>query len=216
MLRRLALAAALMLAAVPAAAEQIDRIAASVNNDIVTRSELQQSALFNSILSSGTGSVSRKLETETLEGLINRKLLLQEAYRLRYVEVTDADVAAEVGRLRKRLGTEQAFRDLLVRAGLTPAELDRMLAERLLVERFVEKKIGLFARVNRDEAEQYYREHERDFTGRKESEVLPQITAMLTAQKTMQQLDQYIAELRGRADIRINPLEEPQEAAGNK
>ncbi len=82
-----------------------------------------------------------------------------------------------------------------------------MLRERLLVERFVQKKIGILVRVTHDEAESYYKEHAAEFKGRRFSEVQPQIMAVLTATKTEQQLDQYIADLHGRADIRINPLD---------
>lgn len=202
------LSAVLVVLLVSAAgAELIDRIVASVNNDVISLSELRQAVTFNRILSGGT-EAGRKLETETLEGLINRKLLLQEAYRLRYVEVTDQDAAAEVAKLRTRLGSEQAFRDLLERAAMTEEKLSRLLGERLLVERFVDKKIGLYARINRDEAEQYYRDHAAEFPGKRFPEVQKQITALLTRQKMLQQLDQYIAELRARADVRINGMEE--------
>ncbi|MDH4161501.1 MAG: SurA N-terminal domain-containing protein [Nitrospirota bacterium] len=200
-------AVAQLLIAAPAGAELVDRVIAAVNNDVITRSELRQAVMFNLSLSGGS-EAGRKVEAETLEGLINRKLLLQEAYRLRYVEVTDQDAAEEVKKLRARLGTEQAFQDLLERTGMTGDRLARLLGERLLVERFIDKKIGIFARVNRDEVEQYYREHGTEFSGKRFPEVQKQITAFLTQQKTLQQLDLYIAELRGRADIRINGMEE--------
>jgi len=193
--------------AIPSAAEQIDRILASVNNDVITLSDLRQAMAFNSTFSPGRES-TRKLEAETLEGLINRKLLLQEAYRLRYAEVSDQEAAAEAEKLKDRLGSEQAFRDFLSAMALNEAKLERMLGERLLVERFVEKKIGLYARVSRDEAERYYGEHLKEFTGKRFPEVQKQITAFLAAQKTGQQLDQYLADLRTRADIRMNPLGE--------
>ncbi len=189
----------------PAGAVLLDRILASVNNDVITLSDLRQALAFNSALSP-TAEGGRKIEAETLEGLINRQLLLQEAYRLRYAEVTDRDVSDEVAKFRERLGSERAYRAFLERSGLSESRLGRMLGERLLVERYVEKKIGLFARVGRDEAEQYYREHAGAFSGKRFPEVQKEITALLTAQKAGQQLDQYLAELHSRADIRMNPL----------
>lgn len=190
-----------------AGAELIDRILASVNNDVITLSDLRQAMAFNSTFSPAREN-TRKLEAETLEGLINRKLLLQEAYRLRYAEVSDLEATAEAAKLKARLGSDQAFREFLSATALTEAKLERMLGERLLVERFVEKKIGLYARVSRDEAEQYYNEHAAEFPGKRFPEVQKQITAFLVAQKTGQQVDQYLSELRNRADIRMNPLGE--------
>jgi len=75
----------------------------------------------------------------------------------------------------------------------------------------VEKKIGLFARVSRDDAASYYAGHVQEFGGKRFPEVQKQITALLNEQMVNQQLDQYINELRARANIRINPLREEGE-----
>ena len=147
-----------------APAELIDRIVATVNNQVITLSDLRQAVRFNEEM--GGGSRDRKdLEAETLEGLINKRLLLREAWRLSLAEVTEQDVNDEVGKVRTRLGSDKAFRDFLQRTEMTPEQLGRMLGERLLVERFVEKKIGLFVRVGRDEARKYFDGHPEEFKG---------------------------------------------------
>lgn len=189
-------------------AELIDRVVAAVNNEVITLSELRQAVAFNAALG-GKGNGSQ-LEQETREGLINGRLLLQEAYRLRFAEVSEQDIAAEVGRLRQRLGSDDAYRAFLVRTDLTEERLGRMLGDRLLVERFVEKKIGLFARVSRDEAQSYFQDHPQEFKDKRFAQVQKSITALLSAQKVSQQLDQYIVELRDRAVIRLNPLREEE------
>lgn len=189
----------------PASAELIDRVVASAGNEVITLSELQQAVAFNEAVAGAPGRGARDA-AETLEGLINRRLLLQEAYRLRNVEVSEQDTAAELARFRERLGAEEAFRGFLSRTGLTEENLGRLLGERLLVERFVEKKIGIFARVSRDEAEQYFRERPDEFRNRRFPEVQKQIMILLSVEKTAQQLDLYIADLRSRSDIRVNPL----------
>ena len=194
------------LAPMSVRAELIDRVVASVNHEVITLSELRQAVAFNTALS-GKGN-GRLLETETLQGIINRRLLLQEAYRLRVGEVSEQEIAAETARLHQRFGTEEAFRDFLARTDLNEAQLSRLLGERLLVERFVEKKIGLFARVSRDDVQSYYNEHPDEFKGKRFSEVQKQVTSYLSQQKVGQQLDQYVEELRGRTFIRINPLRE--------
>jgi len=191
-------------------AELVDRIVAAVNNDVITWSDLRQATGFNSALGGGQGD-DRKVEAETLDGLINRRLLLQEAYRLRLVDVTDQEVAAELDRLGTKLGSGRAVSDLRDRLEMTGEQLARMLRERLLVEKFVEKKVSLFARVSREEADNYYREHHEQFAGKRFSEVQPQITALLSGQKTTQQLDLYLEELRGKAMIRKNPIDKGQE-----
>jgi hypothetical protein len=66
----------------------------------------------------------------------------------------------------------------------------------------------MYARVSRDEALAYYQEHAAEFAGRRFAEVQKQISALLSGQMAEQQLDNYLAELRERANIRINPLQE--------
>jgi peptidyl-prolyl cis-trans isomerase SurA len=189
-----------------ASAELVDRVAAAVNNDVITLSELRQVLTFNAAL--GGKADGRRVEAETLQGIINRRLLLQEAYRLKVAEVSEQDIAAEVGRLRQRLGTEASYREFLARTDLTEAQLMKLLGERLLVERFVEKKISLFARVNREDVQAYFNEHPGEFKGKRLAEVQKQIMAVLSEQKEGQQLDQYVEELRSRAFIRINDIRE--------
>jgi len=148
-----------------------------------------------------------RLRNETLEGLVNRRLLLQEARRLRFVEVSDQDVSAEVEKLRKRFGSDKEFSNFLAGLDMTKEQLEHIITERLLVERFVEKKIGLFVRVSRDEAQSYYDAHPAEFSGKRFLDVQRQIMVQLYDEKLGQQEDQYIAELRSKADVRLN-LEE--------
>ncbi len=182
-------------------AELIDRVVASVNNDVIALSELNQAVGFNSELGGGKRG---NIRAETLEGLINRRLLMQEAYRLKFVEVSDQEVSAEIEKLRKRLGSDKAFDQFLDRLGMSRDQLGRMLGERLLVERFIEKKIGLFIRVTRDEALEYFNRHPEQFKGKQFPEVQKAILAGLQGQKLDQQVTQYLAELKGKADIRAN------------
>ena len=143
---------------------------------------------------------------ETRDGLINRLLLLQEIRRLKFVEVSDQDVHAELESFKKRLGSEQALTDFLARNHVSRATLERMLGERLLVERFIEKKIGLFVRVSREEAKRFFDGHPNEFKGKPFQDVQKQITSLLADQQLGQQVDQYLAELRSKADIRMNAL----------
>jgi hypothetical protein len=195
-----------LLLAVPCAvrAEPVDHIAAAVNNEVITGSELAFAVALNTRFG-GAGADRKALESDTLDGLINRRLLIQEARRLKYVDVSDQELAAEVEKLSKRFGSEKAFHDFLNGLDVTPQEVSRMLGERLLVERFVEKKVGLFVRVSRDEAQGWFEAHASDYRGRRFSEVQKNIVALLTEQKIARELARYIAELRAKADIRINP-----------
>jgi SurA N-terminal domain len=184
-------------------AELVDRIVAAVNNDVITASDLAHAVALN--MRFGGASEDRKtLELDTLQGLITRRLLVQEARRLRYVDVSDDEISAENDKLRKQFGSDQAFADFLTEQDMTGQELRRMLGERLLVERFVEKKVGIFARVSRDEAQSYFEEHAAEYKNMRFQDVQKTIIALLTDRKIEKQLNQYVTELRSKADVRIN------------
>jgi hypothetical protein len=185
-------------------AEPVDRIVAAVNFDVITESDLAHAIALNMRLGA-TNEDRKTLESDTLEGLITRRLLFQEARRLRFVEVSEEDIRAENDKLRKRFGSDKAFAEFLAEQDMSDQQLSRMLGERLLVQRFVEKKVGLFIRVSRDEAQTYYEEHAAEYQDKRYQDSLKTIMMLLTDQRIEKQLNQYVAELRVKANIRINP-----------
>ena len=198
------LALCILLLSSAVRAEVVDSIVASVNNDVITASDLAHAVALNMRLG-GTGEDQKTLESDTLEGLITRRLLVQEARRLRFVEVSDEEVNTESDKLRKQFGSDKAFADFLAEQDMTEQELRGMVRERLLVERFAEKKVGIFVRVSRDEAQSYFEAHAAEYKNKSFQDLQKTIVALLTDQKIKKQMNQYIAELRSRADIRINP-----------
>jgi hypothetical protein len=192
----------------PVLAEPVDSIVAAVNNEVITGSELNFTVALN-MQFGGDKRARRTIETETLTGLITRRLLVQEARRLRFVEVTDQEISSESDKVRKRFGSDKGFADFLAAHDVTAQEFNRMLGERLLVERFVAKKVGLFTRVSREEAQAYFNEHASEFKGKRFPDAQKDILAFLTDQKVGQQLDQMVAELRDKADIRMNTAGTP-------
>ena len=184
-------------------AETLDRIVAAVNNEVITASDLAHAVALNTRFNN-TRTDRDKIETETLEGLITRRLLVQEARRLRFVDVTDQEIVNETSALGKQFGSDNALKEFLTKQNMTMQELSRMLGERLLVERFVEKKVGLFVRVSRDEAQVFFDEHASEFKGQRFQDVQKNIFPILMDRKIGQVLEQYIAELRGKANIRMS------------
>lgn len=184
-------------------AELVDRIVATVNTEVITASEISFAVALNQRL--GNADKDRiALEATTLDGLINRRLLVQEAHRLKFVEVTEQELSAEVEHVAKRFSSDKEFGDFLAALDMTRQDLARMLGEQLLVERFVEKKVGLFVRVTREEAESYFNEHAAEFKDKRFQDVQKMISALLTEKKMGLQLAKYLAEVRGRANIRIS------------
>jgi peptidyl-prolyl cis-trans isomerase SurA len=201
----LVLFVALLFVPAPGQAERIDHIVAAVNNDVITASDLEQAVSINEALS-GPAQDRDRLRAETRDGLVNRLLLLQEARRLKFIELSEQDVRGQTELFRKRLGSPEAFAAFLSSARISNRDLERMLGDRLLVERFIEKKIGLYVRIGREEAQRYFDSHATQYQGKGFPEVQKQITSFLVDQEIGKQAELYLAELRTNASIRINPL----------
>jgi hypothetical protein len=197
--------AALVAISAVAHAERIDHIVAAVNNDVITALDLEQAVSINEALS-GPAQDRNRLREETRDGLVNRLLLLQEARRLKFVEVSEQDMRAQIEVFKKRLGSPEAFAAFLSNARLSNQELERMLGDRLVVERFIEKKIGLYVHIGREESQRYFDSHAAQYQGKAFQEVQKQITSLLVDQELGKQVEKYLAELRSMASIRINPL----------
>jgi hypothetical protein len=189
----------------PTRAERIDHIVAAVNNDVITALDLEQAVNINEALS-GPAPDRNRLREETRDGLVNRLLLLQEARRLKFVELSEQDVRAQIEEFKKRLGSPEAFAAFLSNARISNRDLERMLADRLLVERFLEKKIGLYVRISREDAQRYFDSHAAQYPGKGFPEVQKQITSLLADQELVKQVELYLTDLRSTASIRINPL----------
>jgi hypothetical protein len=189
-------------------AEFVDNIVAVVNSEIITTTELDQTAALNERHGSLVPDKDA-LRAETLNGLITRRLLVQEARRQKFIEVTGREIDAEKSALVRRAGSEEAFAAFLRNIGLASRDLDRMLSEQVLVRKFIEKKFSLFVRISRDEAQQYFDAHRGEFPGKNFSDVQKTITARMADERINGQLDQFLAEIRARADIRINGAGQP-------
>ena len=201
----MAIFAGLFFISFPAQAERVDHIVAAVNNEVITASDLEQAVSINEALS-GPAQDRNRLREETRDGLVNRLLPLQEARRLKFVELSEQDIRAQVEVFKKRLGSPEAFAAFLSNTRVSNKDLERMLGDRLLVERFIEKKIGLYVRIGREEAQRYFDSHADQFQGKRFPEAQKQITSFLVDQELGKQLEKYLAELRSNASIRINPL----------
>lgn len=161
----------LSLAAVPARAEVVDRVAAVVNNDIIALSEVEQrvapelSRLSTERDPAKRGAARTELLKKSLDSLIGEKLL-EAALKELNIEVTDQEVELGIDDVRKQnnLPAEQ-FEQLLRNEGYSMASyrefMKKQLARLKLINLKVRSKVkvsdedlkGEYARMSRMESE---------------------------------------------------------------
>ncbi|MEO0078647.1 MAG: peptidylprolyl isomerase [candidate division WOR-3 bacterium] len=150
-----------MLAAAPA-----DSLVAVVGEQVILASELEQAVDFIRLADPDTTKSDSALRRDVLQRLID-DLLLQEQARKETIEVTNADVQAEVeasiAALVERFGGEEGFKQALAEEGLTERNLRQRYtdeARRKMVARRLMDKEGLTQiYISPTEAERFYNAH---------------------------------------------------------
>jgi peptidyl-prolyl cis-trans isomerase SurA len=153
-------------------AKTVDRILAKVNDEIITLSELnrEMAPLINDLKKKYSGSqleqAIQKAEKQTLDGLIEGKLIYQKAMELEYKAHAEEKVDAYIQDLIKEnnlKGTDE-LEEALAREGKSLKEyreiIEKQMISQDLVNDFISSKISLLT----PEIERYYQNHQEDYT----------------------------------------------------
>jgi parvulin-like peptidyl-prolyl isomerase len=79
-------------------------------------------------------------------------------------KLDDSDVADEVADFEHQFGDERQFRAALRRSGVSQSQLGRLVAETIGGEGWIEKQIAHQLAVSDGEVQQYFQQHEAQFT----------------------------------------------------
>lgn len=143
--------------------DETDRVVAIVNGDLVLDSDVDEERRFEAFQPYRTGpSYSRE---RTIERLINRELILQQA-KLQggEEEITDADVDKEIAELRRNIpscvryqcSTEAGWRKFLADQGFTEQVLHARWKERMEVLEFISDRFRQGIRISEADIKNYY------------------------------------------------------------
>jgi parvulin-like peptidyl-prolyl isomerase len=166
-------AAALLVAvALPAGAEEINRIVLRVNDEIATLHDYEQrrAARLAAIASSAELSLDerRRLSAEagraTLREIFEELLVLSRAQQLR-IEATPAKIDRAVEQTRRRFGlaSDEDLADAVAQSGGTMEEFRARLARNLLFSEVVQREVSPKVDIDPEEVARYWREHPEEF-----------------------------------------------------
>lgn len=208
----------------PPAAEDrgpvVDRIVARVDGQVVTLSGLLAETRLV-LLDVRGPRAARQVELTTellsavLTSMVHRALIAAEIRRLQLRPPADEAVGRALERLTRRFEDPDALSAFAVEIGYAdagmpevprfgvPAPLvDRMRLE-AAVERFVEARTRLNVVLTEREARACYEAHRARFARRSFEEARPEIDNRLRAQKAADVLEQLVAQLTARAEVRV-------------
>ncbi len=149
--------AILALMAALAPAEVIDRVTVSVGSQVVTESAIRRFAQLEAFLTGKPARLSPAERRETAGRLVEQTLIRREIELSRFQPISNAEVEAQVARIRKDLGLDDAaLRARLAANSLSYEDLFEEARWQLTLFRFIEFRFRPGVQVSEQEIGVYY------------------------------------------------------------
>jgi len=194
-----------MLPAPPAHAQEQQRIAAVVNDEIVSMRDLQNRLRMVIIASRlpQTDETAQRIGPQVLRSLIDEQIQLQEAKRLNVV-VTDPDLARARGDVEQRNNLKPGqFADFIRNLGVDPETVDRQLRAQVAWGKLVRRRFGNDVTVSQDEVTDVLTRLEANAgkTQKRIAEILLPVESPGNESQVQQLADRIAQQLRGGANF---------------
>jgi parvulin-like peptidyl-prolyl isomerase len=145
-----------------------DNIIAIVNDDIITKRDLEEFENFLRMQLSAElkgPELEKRIQTlkpDMLDKLIDDCLILQEAKKGK-VKIDEGRVKDRIEEIKKRYGSDLSFQQSLSQEGLTQADLEQKIRDQMLMSGIIESQIRSKIRVNPTEVTDFYNQHPQNF-----------------------------------------------------
>jgi len=159
---------ALALSARVSYGEIIDRVAAVVNDDVITQSEVDImirpffEQLKNSYRGQELADKLNEMRRSLLNQLIEDRLVYQESVKMK-IEILDNDVDEKVQEFKKRFKTNEEFNKIMIAQGMTMTKLREKYRQQLAIRRLQMAQVRSRVLVSPKEIEDFYVAHEEEF-----------------------------------------------------
>ena len=189
----------------------IDRVAVTIDNQIITESEIAQEIRLTSFLNGDPPEFSPEARKKAANRLIEQKLIRKEIELGHYLKPEEAEVEAMLKQVQaQRFQGEKDYRQALEKYDIAEDDLKAYLLWQLTLLRFIDARFRPGVQVSDDEIRAYY-ESERarlektDDPDKGSLENLrDQIRDTLTGQRADQQLDEWLTGARRSARIQFH------------
>lgn len=187
----MAISIALLLAAPAPAQQVVDRIAAVIEGEVITLSEIRELGAFQRLANEGDAAAAAVAsDAELLSRLIDQWIVATEAIAARFPFPHETDVDREIAQLLSQFASREAYDARLRELRLTPAAVRRIVERRLWIARYLEYKFRPAAQIDPAEVEKYYRE-----------ELVPQLSTNGNPLPALDKVEDQIRELLVQRDI---------------
>jgi hypothetical protein len=133
--------------------QTVDGVAARIESDILTESEVRELAAFQKLVEGRA-----KARSELIRELADQWIVRGEARTAKFSRPSQADVDRAYAQLVKQFASPQEFEGRCTSAGITEAVLRTMLEQQLYLSQFLDYRFRPAAQVDRKQVEDYYRD----------------------------------------------------------
>jgi peptidyl-prolyl cis-trans isomerase SurA len=194
-------------------AEVIERIAVTLDNQIIAESEVAREIRLSAFLNGDSLDFSPEARRKAAGRLIEQKLIRREIELGRYLEPSKEEVAVMLKQIQtQRFRNAEDYRQALEKCGVSESDLNAHLLWQLTLLRFIDTRFRPGIQVSDEEVRAYFdseqsKTEETADPGKQPrfEDLHDQIRETLTNQRIDQQLDDWLAATRKRTRIVFHP-----------
>ncbi|MGN6185486.1 MAG: hypothetical protein ACTHQM_17745 [Thermoanaerobaculia bacterium] len=196
-----------LLAAIPASAVTVDRIAAVVDRQVLTVSEVSQMVELRFF--PRTAESEDDFRHDVLDALIAQALRHRDAERFGTQDIPADTIEARIIEIQKRFASIDEFNAALARTELTLDELRALVKRQLQVEAYIQERFAPLVFVTNDDIDEYYRgpwseqRRARGLTVPPLASVREEVRTAVRASRLQSEIDRWTAQLRERANVDV-------------
>jgi hypothetical protein len=189
-------------------AATVDRIAALVDRQVLTVSEITQMAQIR-FFPRKERQNDDDYRHDILEALIAQALRFRDVERFGAEDIAKDSIEARLRDIERRFPSPADFAAAVQHAELTPDEVGALVKRQLQVEAYIQERFAPMIFVSSEEIENYYRgtwsqqRRERGLPIPALSEVQEEIRALLKSTRLQKEVEKWTSQLRSRANVDI-------------
>jgi hypothetical protein len=191
-------------AAVSGGAKTIDGIAARIEDDVLTESEVRELGAFQQVIEG-----KAKSRDERIRELAEQWIVRGDAKTAKFAHPSEADIDHAYAKLVEQFPSDADFKARCAAAGLTNSALRRILADQLFLSRFLDYRFRPAIQIDEKQMQAYY-EDEFASVLRKRGQPVPplddieeEIREVLIQRAIDDRATKWLDDARGRLKIDI-------------
>jgi hypothetical protein len=197
----------LTLLALPASAVTVDRIAAIVDGQVLTVSEIAQMVEIRFYPRAAQSEDDHR--RNVLDGLIAQSLRYRDVERFGAQDISPDVIEARLLEIQRRFPTEAEFLAAAARAELTVDEIRALVKRQLQVEAYIQERFAPLVFISNEDIEAYYRgpwsqqRRDRGLGVPALESVRDEVRTAVRASRVEEEIGKWTTQLRARANVDV-------------